>query len=32
MEKGKAAGATAWNVKPFRPDILMKGIQKVLGA
>lgn len=32
MSKGKAAEATAWIVKPFRPDILIKGIQKVLGV
>ena len=28
-KRGKDAGATAWMVKPFRPEILLKGIQKV---
>ncbi|MBC7543083.1 MAG: response regulator [Candidatus Sericytochromatia bacterium] len=31
MAKGKALGATAWIVKPFKPEILLKGIHKVLG-
>lgn len=31
VQEGKAAGATAWIVKPFKPEILLKGIQKVLG-
>jgi two-component system chemotaxis response regulator CheY len=29
--KGKEAGATAWIVKPFKPELVLKGIQKVLG-
>jgi two-component system, chemotaxis family, chemotaxis protein CheY len=32
MALGKSAGATAWIIKPFRPDILIKGIQRVLAA
>jgi two-component system chemotaxis response regulator CheY len=31
MAEAKAAGATAWIIKPFKPDILLKGIKKVLG-
>ena len=31
-KRGKEAGATAWMVKPFRPEILLKGIQKVTQA
>ncbi|MEQ8281001.1 MAG: response regulator [Deltaproteobacteria bacterium] len=31
VQEGKAAGATAWMVKPFNPDLLMKAITKVLG-
>ncbi|HEX3776602.1 MAG TPA: response regulator [Polyangiaceae bacterium] len=27
--EGKIAGATAWIVKPFKPEVLLKGIQKV---
>lgn len=30
-EEGKAAGATGWIVKPFKPDQLLKVIKKVLG-
>jgi two-component system chemotaxis response regulator CheY len=30
MALGKAAGATAWIIKPFRPEILVKGIERVL--
>jgi len=30
--RGKEAGATAWMVKPFRPEILLKGIHKVMQA
>jgi two-component system, chemotaxis family, chemotaxis protein CheY len=30
-EEGKAAGATAWIVKPFKPDELMMVIKKILG-
>jgi two-component system chemotaxis response regulator CheY len=29
-EKGKAAGATGWLVKPFNPDMLRKVIAKVV--
>lgn len=29
-QEAKAAGATAWIVKPVQPDALLKGIQKVL--
>jgi two-component system chemotaxis response regulator CheY len=29
VQRGKQAGATAWIVKPFKPDVLLKGIQKV---
>jgi two-component system, chemotaxis family, chemotaxis protein CheY len=32
MALGKTAGATAWIIKPFRPDVLVKGIQRVLSA
>ncbi|WP_392383782.1 response regulator [Marinomonas primoryensis] len=28
-EKGKAAGAKAWLVKPFRPDVLLSAISKL---
>lgn len=31
VASGKAAGATAWMVKPFRPDVLLMGLKKVLG-
>ena len=30
MAMGKQAGATAWFVKPFRPEMLLKGIRRVL--
>lgn len=30
--KGKEAGANAWIVKPFKPDVLLKGIQKVVAS
>ena len=30
-QKGKEAGATAWLVKPFKAELVLKGIQKVLG-
>jgi two-component system chemotaxis response regulator CheY len=30
MALGKSAGATAWIIKPFRPDVLLKGIARVL--
>lgn len=29
--EGKAAGATGWIVKPFKPDQLMSVVKKVLG-
>ena len=32
VKQGKAAGATAWIVKPVKPDVLIKGIRGVLGA
>jgi two-component system chemotaxis response regulator CheY len=28
---GKEAGATVWIVKPFKPEVLLKGIKKVIG-
>ena len=28
--KGKKAGATAWIVKPFKPEALLKGIAMAL--
>ena len=31
-KKGKEAGVTAWIVKPFKPEFLLKGITKVLGG
>ena len=31
-QMGKEAGATVWIVKPFKPDMLIKGIKKVLGG
>jgi len=30
VERGKKCGATAWIVKPFKPEILIKGIAHVL--
>lgn len=30
-EEGKAAGATGWIVKPFKPDQLLAVVKKVLG-
>lgn len=30
IKQGKKVGATAWIVKPFKPEILLKGIRKVL--
>ena len=30
-KQGKQAGVTAWIVKPFKPDFLLKGVNKVLG-
>ena len=32
LKVGKQVGATAWIVKPFKPDVLLKGIRKVLKA
>jgi two-component system chemotaxis response regulator CheY len=29
-KQGKAAGATAWIIKPIKPEILIRGIRKVL--
>lgn len=31
MQRGKEAGATAWIVKPFKQDVVLKGIEHVLG-
>ena len=30
-QEGKAAGATGWIVKPFKPEQLLKVVKKVLG-
>jgi two-component system chemotaxis response regulator CheY len=30
--RGKGVGATAWIVKPVKPDVLIKGIRTVLGS
>jgi two-component system chemotaxis response regulator CheY len=30
-QEGKAAGATGWIVKPFKPDQLLAVVRKVLG-
>jgi two-component system chemotaxis response regulator CheY len=30
-QAGKEAGATVWIVKPFKPEILLKGIKRVIG-
>jgi two-component system chemotaxis response regulator CheY len=30
-QEARAAGATAWIVKPFRPEQLVNVVQKVLG-
>jgi two-component system chemotaxis response regulator CheY len=32
VARGKKCGATAWIVKPFKPEILIKGIAHVLAA
>jgi two-component system, chemotaxis family, chemotaxis protein CheY len=32
MEAGRKVGATAWIVKPFKHEILLKGIQQVLAT
>ena len=31
QEEGKKAGATAWLVKPFSPDLLIETVKKVAG-
>lgn len=31
QEEGKKAGATAWLVKPFSPDVLIETVKKVAG-
>jgi two-component system chemotaxis response regulator CheY len=31
LRKGRSVGATAWIVKPFKEETLVKGIRKVLG-
>lgn len=31
-QRGKSAGATAWIVKPYKPESLLAGIHKVLGV
>jgi two-component system chemotaxis response regulator CheY len=30
MERGRAAGATGWLVKPFHPDVLCRTVRKAL--
>jgi two-component system chemotaxis response regulator CheY len=30
VDQGRAAGVTAWMVKPFKPAILLKGVQAIL--
>ena len=32
VKQGKALGATAWIVKPVKPDVLLKGVRHVLGV
>lgn len=32
VSQGKAAGATAWIVKPFNPQVLLAAVKKVLPA
>jgi two-component system chemotaxis response regulator CheY len=32
LDAGKQAGATAWIVKPFKPEALLKGIAMALGG
>jgi two-component system, chemotaxis family, chemotaxis protein CheY len=32
VKQGKALGATAWIVKPVKPEVLVKGIRGVLGG
>ncbi len=31
VAEGRAAGATAWIVKPFKPEALLAGVKRVLG-
>jgi two-component system chemotaxis response regulator CheY len=31
-KSGKEAGATAWIIKPFKPQILLRGIQQMLAS
>jgi two-component system, chemotaxis family, chemotaxis protein CheY len=31
-EEGRAAGAKAWMVKPFKPDALLRAVQKLAAA
>lgn len=31
IAEGRAVGATAWIVKPFKPEMLIAGVKKVLG-
>lgn len=31
VAEGRAVGATAWIVKPFKPETLLAGVKKVLG-
>lgn len=32
VKQGKALGATAWIVKPVKPEVLLKGVRHVLGV
>ncbi|HEY5960711.1 MAG TPA: response regulator [Polyangiaceae bacterium] len=32
VQQGKAAGATAWIVKPVKPEVLIKGMRAVFGT
>lgn len=32
IERAKAAGARGWVVKPFKPELLMSAVTKLLGA
>lgn len=31
MNEGRSAGAKAWIVKPFKPDVILKVVQKIIG-
>lgn len=31
VAEGRKVGATAWMVKPFKPDAMLKGLKRVLG-